>query len=291
MVLSGAMASAPGDQQADSRAVAKAVMDELGITKENIEKVYEVPYEELAAAVAKVTPELMKQGIRPNWSPVADDYFRGFPIDVGFMPWSADKPIVFGSVIGEFPTVRLSLEEKEAMTEDDKLAFLRDRFGADNADKLVELFKAAYPCHPDVLDVAYMDSMVRVPTMKSALAHAESGNKNTYIFVGAYNTMEDGNLPVWHGGEVAYMFMNTDKCFVLNEAVYGEKYTNIFSTMILNYMKTGNPNNKYLPEWKPLTNDEKYTMVIDKECYCRKDFDTELVELFDKVKPPFRFGF
>lgn len=290
IVLSGPMGGEADDAQEKTRAVAKAVMDELGITKENIEEVYEIPYEELAAAVEKVTPELAKKGIRAGWQPVKDDYFRGAPADVGFMPWSKDKPIIFGSTLGEFAMIDFTVDEKLAMTEEDKLAYLRKRFGEENADKLIELFKAAYPCHDNILDIAYADTHFRIPTLKAALAHAESGNNNTYIFVASYNSVEDGSIPIWHGGEVAYLLMNTDKCFVLNEAIYGEKYTNIFSTMTLNFMKTGNPNNKYLPEWKPLTSEEHNTMIIDKVCENRIDHDTEFIDLLVKVAPPLRFG-
>jgi len=292
MVLSGtASGRSPADAQEKTRAIANAVMAELGITKENIDDVYDIPYEAIVDAVDKVTPKLAEQGIRVNWSPVKDDkYFYGYPVDCGFAPWSKDKPILLGSVLGEFSTVRLTPEELEAMTEDDKVEFLRNRFGADNADKLIELFKEAYPSHKNLLDIAFVDTRYRIPTMQTALAHAEAGNNNTYNFLGAYNTPEDGEIPVWHGGEVCYVFMNEDKCFILNEAVYGQKYAKIFSNMTLNYVKTGNPNNRYLPDWKPLTTEDHYTMVIDKECELRKDYDKELIELVDKVTPPFRFG-
>ena len=103
---------------------------------------------------------------------------------------------------------------------------------------MMELFRKAYPKH-DILDLAYMDSMFRIPTMKAALKHAEAGNNNTYVFIAAYTAPEDGWIPVWHGGEVCYIFMNEDRVFVLNEAIYGQKLANIFSTMTLNFVKYG----------------------------------------------------
>ena len=285
MVLSGAMRNAAPSADADSRKGAKAILDELGITKDNIDKLYEVSFGDLAVAYRKVA----ETGIRINWSPIADDYFRGFPGAVGFMPWSKDKPIVFGTTLGEFPVVKLTVEEKEAMTQDDKISFLKNRFGSDS-DRLMELFRKAYPKH-DILDLAYMDSMVRIPTLQTALKHAEAGNNNTYIFIAAYNAPENGWVPLWHGGEVCYIFMNEDKVYVLNEAIYGQKLANIFSTMTLNFVKYGSPKNKYLPKWGPFTKDNQYTMIIDRECECREAFDQELVELYDKVSPiPAFFG-
>lgn len=286
IVLSGAGGMGGSDE--DSRKGAKAILDELGITKDNIEKLYEVSYDELVGAYRKVARSLAEAGVRLGWSPIADDYFRGFPGDVGFMPWSKDKPIIYGTTLGEFSNVKLTAEEKEAMTEADKIAFLKDRY-SEGADRMMELFRKAYPKH-DILDLAYMDSMFRIPTMKAALKHAEAGNNNTYVFIAAYTAPEDGWIPVWHGGEVCYIFMNEDRVFVLNEAIYGQKFANIFSTMTLNFVKHGDPNNKYLPEWKPLTTDHLYTMVIDRECELREAFDEELVELHSKYNPRPTFG-
>ena len=63
--------------------------------------------------------------------------------------------------------------------QEDKLAFLHDRFGEDT-DRLIELFRKAHPKH-DILDLAYTDTVFRIPTMKAALKHAENGLNNTDI--------------------------------------------------------------------------------------------------------------
>ena len=123
--------------------------------------------------------------------------------------------------------------------------------------------------------------------MEAALKHAENGLNNTYIYLASYCAPEDYWVPLWHGGDVCYIFMNEDKVFVLNEAIYGQKLANIFSTMALNFAKYGDPNNKYLPKWEPLTTEHHYTMVIDRECACLEDHDTELVDLVSKAGPKF----
>ncbi len=268
-------------QREASKATAKAMMDELGITKENIDKIYDVSFADLVAACKKHASPM-------GFSPVANDFFPGFPAEVGLMPFSKDKPIIYGSTLGEFPTLKLSAEEKAAMTEDDKVAFFKEKFG-DDADRMMELFKECYPDH-DLIDLACHDSRCRLGATQCAEIHVEAGCKEVYNFLAAYDVPEDGSIPIWHGGEVAYIFMNEDKVLALNPEVYGQKYASIFSTMVINFVKNGNPNNKYLPKWEPVEEGQMKTMVIDKNCRQVVNFDNELVELSAKNMPRFKLN-
>ena len=289
MVLSGSMTNDMTDTQESSRTAAKEILDVLGITKENIEKIYEVSYEELVGAYKKVAKKLSDSGVMVKWSPVKDDYFMGFPLDVGFMPWSSNKPLLFGSTIGEFLIGQVPGDKKAAMSDDEKNAFIKERYG-DKADELIALFRKAYPDH-DSFDLSCMDTMVRVPTMDTALLHSKNGLNNTYIYIASYNPPEDEYVPMWHGGDVCYILQTEDKVFVLNEAVYGQKLAQAFSAMTINYVKTGDPNNKYLPEWKNVTEDQRYTMIFDRQFRCEKDHDTELMSVLDKIAPKFVLDF
>ena len=278
--LSGARHASvyPINTDENSKAVAKAMMDDLGITKENINKIYDVPYSELTRVCKAHSNPL-------SWAPVPNDYFPGFPGDVGLMPFSKDKPVIYGSTLGECPTVHLTAEEKAVMTEADKEQFLRNRLG-ETADYLMELFRKAYPDH-DIIDMAYADTSRRFAAVTSAYAHAKAGCKEAYLFLAAYCVPEDGYIPIWHGGEVAYIFMNEDKVLVLNDPIYGQKYGQILSTMVINFVKYGNPNNKYLPKWAPVSEGENSTMIIDRTCRNVVHHDDEFIRLFDKVNPPF----
>lgn len=289
IVLSGSMSNDMTDTQEGSRKAAKAILDELNISKENIDKIYEVSYEELVNAYKRSAKSISDSGVSVKWSPVKDDYFRGFPLDTGFMPWSADKPLIFGSTLGEFLIGQIPAQEREKMDEKARLSCVKERFGS-NADKLIELFKKAYPSH-DIIDLTCMDTMVRIPTLDTAILHSENNKNNTYIFIAAYNAPEDDRIPLWHGGEVCYILQNEDRVYVLNEAVYGQKLAKIFSSLTLNFIHSGDPNTEYLPKWEPVTKDHPYTMIIDKECSCLESHDKELTALLDTLAPKFVLDF
>ena len=276
--LSGAMGGTGFTNPEKSRKTAKAMLDELGITKENIDKIYEVPYQDLVAASRKA-------GNAFGFAPVPNEFFPGFPSEVGLMPFSVDKPFIYGTVLGEFSMCKLTADEKELMNEEDRVAWLRNSLG-EPADRIMELFRKAYPDH-DILDLAYLDSMARIPTVDSAFAHVKAGSKNTYLFLAAYTVPEDGQIPIWHGGEVGFIFMNEDKVLALNDPDFGQKYARTLSTMVHNFVKYGDPNNVHLPEWKPVREGENWTMIIDKECRCVVHHDDELMETYDPVAPRF----
>ena len=280
IVLSGARAGtgSPCDTRENSRKTAREILDVLGITKANIEKIYDVPYRQLADAALKASNPFA-------FSPIENDYFPGFPALTRLMPFSAHKPIIYSSVLAEMPTCKLTAEEKEAMTEADKVKYLRGFF-PEKADELMDLFRKAYPDH-DILDLAYMNSGYRIAAERSARAHLEAGCEDVWLLHPAYTVPEDGRIPIWHGGEVGYIFMNEDKVLVLNDAENGQKYANALSTLVLNYVKNGDPNCQYLPEWKKATLQDNYTMIIDKECRCVAHHDDALVDLHYQYAPKF----
>ena len=149
----------------------------LGIGKENIQEVYTVPFLKLRWAYRQVARRLFNEGRYVIFEPEITDNFIGFPPFNGFAPCSNQKPLIISSVLGEFAACPLSPEEKEAMSEDDKIAFLRKTFG-DVADELITRFRSVYPNH-DILDLTATDTVFRQPAIDAAYEKAASGSGNT----------------------------------------------------------------------------------------------------------------
>lgn len=284
--LSGTTPQPPVNQEEDAKLLAKCILDAIGITKENIEDVYTVPYETLVCGYKKVAKKLWNDGKYISFEPLKNDYFPGYPQFDGFIPESCHKPLLISSTLAEFGNCPLSVEERKKMTIEDKKNFLRKQYGG-NADKLMELFSLAYPSH-DILDLAYIDNTFRAPAINAALKKASYGSNNTYVCVNAYNMAEDEGIPMWHGGDVCYAFMNEDRVYVANEAIDGPKKTAIMSSIIINFCKNGTPDNEHLPEWKPFTAENQTTMVIDRKSEAKLNYDSELIALIKESTAPFR---
>ncbi len=282
MVMSGARGKgglSPEQERENSLKTAKAIMDELGITKENIDKINEVPFEDIKKACNKVASPF-------SWSPVPDDFFPGFPAVVGLMPFSKDKPVIYSSTLAEFPAISIDPDEKMAMTKDDQVAYLKNLLG-EHADEMMDLFSKAYPDH-QIIDLGFMDSRCRLGASQSAVAHVEAGCENAYLMMCSYCVPEYGWIPIWHGGEMAYIFQNEDCVLVLNEEVWGQRWANMLSTLTLNFVKYGDPNCKYLPKWTPVTDGKKSTMIIDCEPRDVVNHDDKLVDMVAEFGPKFQ---
>lgn len=288
-VISGTLDDGPETNDKDSRILAKAILDKLGITKENIEKLKTVPYHDITAAYFSVVKELMNKGVCIGMSPVENDYFAGFPVLFDFTDYALEKPLLISTTLGEFNfKINIPEDVKKNLSEEDKLVMIKDRY-KDGADELLKEFKKTYPDH-DIIDLMYLDSAFRRPALEAAYKKArKSPNENTYLAMFTYNFPVEERITPWHGSDLPYIFFNAQKAPVCNEAVYGEKLSAAYKAMMLSYIRTGNPNNECMPEWKSCTKDRYYTMVIDKEINLREDHDKELIKLHTKYCPVFDF--
>ena len=115
----------------------------------------------------------------------------------------------------------------------------------------------------------------------------EAGCENVYLFLASYTVPENGRIPIWHGGEVAFIFMNEDKVLVLNDPKNGQKYSAMLTGMVLNFVKHGDPNNDHLPKWEKVRPGEDWTMIIDQTPRCVVHHDDQLIDLYHKVAPAF----
>ncbi len=55
----------------------------------------------------------------------------------------------------------------------------------------------------------------------------------------------------------------------------------------LSFAQTGKPECDILPDWKPVTPDRAPTMIFDRECALRTDYDDRLYEKINSILPPF----
>ena len=172
-------------------------------------------------------------------------------------------------------------EEPYEMTSEEVTERLAKRYG-EYAEEMSELFAKAYPEKP-LYELLAMDSYFGMPNIKFLDAKAAQSSAPTYSYMFSYTFPLYGGSPAWHCSEIPYIYHSTHKVPVCGEPVVREQLEAQLCTAFTNFAKCGNPNCDLLPQWEPYTNGNEVTMVFDRKCDTRVDFNRELIELHFKA--------
>src|SRR5205085_8293101 len=142
---------------------------------------------------------------------------------------------------------------------------LEKRYGADNVDKYIALYKEAYPADDQPQHMLTFDSQFRGGAIKQATAKSKQGGAPAYIYLFQWQSpVNDGSLGASHGMELPFMFNNIAMARTLTgggKDAY--ELADKISTAWINFIKTGNPNGKGLPKWEAYDPAKGATMIFD----------------------------
>ena len=279
VVQSGCFVSGNSTEQ-NGKAIVTALLAELKL--DDVKALETIPYAQLAAAYNKVAPEVAKTGAYVGGNPLANDWYLGDPLEVGFTEHAKTIPVMVGTVLGEFSFMpALSEEEKADAALIDSM--IEKRYGAEGK-KLKEMFAEVYP-DKDVSDVLFMDSIFRAPSTDFILKKAQHPESGTYSYKITYTFPYDGGHIAWHCSEIPFVFHNTSLVAAYNEPGVTDLLEKQMCDAWLNFARDGKPSSEDLPEWPACTADDEATMIFDKKCEVRHNYDHELVALHKKLAP------
>lgn len=281
IIMSGNYAPLLHDCLGSSEEFVKAIMDELGIS--DIKELEEVKYDRLADAYNKLQPEFMAKGANVGGSPCPNEFYAGMPANYGFREETKDIPLLIGTVYGEFSAFVSPSYDRSTLTEADAKQMLVDMLGEDAANELIPLFKEAYP-NRHLVDLLSLDFMFRGPNIPYVMDRAKL-NSNTYSYFFNHNTAMDYERVPWHCFDVPFAFHNID---MVPTAMFegADRLQEEFFNSILAFIKTGNPNNSYVPNWSPCNASEEHIMMFDSETKELVNHDHKLIPLFAKYMGP-----
>ncbi len=260
-----------------SKKLAAAMVEKLGLTKETFEEIKKVPFEKLREAYLEAVKDFEAKGeqVGRAISPVRNEYYLGNPFEVGLREEAKKIPVICGSVLCEtvlyaptFTPYTASAEKRQEL--------LEDLFG-DKKDEMITLFEKTYPGR-DLMDLYNMDLTTRSGTVEWAKLKTGFGAK-TYNYLITYQLNYFGGMPSYHGICLPLVFGNTEYVDALNEpdaVCLSQKMHQAW----INFATNGDPNGGDVPEWKPFDVEKGGTMVFDKQCEMRYDYDTELIKKY-----------
>jgi para-nitrobenzyl esterase len=287
IVMSGVIEMMAFAPPRDDRALAKHILEELGLGEVDAEKLETLPFPALARAFNRVSKKMRGQGGFIDWGPRPNEWYPGDPLQTGFSAFAKSFPTMVGSVIAEFG-FGPGIPGRRGLSSEARRAKIAERYG-NHADELIALFKTAYPGRNE-LDILSLDTLFRPGALRYIDRKAAEASAPVYSYLFALEFDYDGGKSAWHCSDIPFVFRNTDRVAVCNIEGVTEKLEDQISGAYVNFARTGNPNHATLPQWPAWSSGHKATMVFDRESGVRVDHEQALLDLLQKAAPPFDPG-
>jgi para-nitrobenzyl esterase len=269
-----------------SQTLGLTVLEKLGLTPNDAEKLDTIPYLDLAKAgneaVSKISgPRKPGSSTMFGFAPSADgDVLLQQPFSPGFADISKELPLMIGTTLNEL--MRTVYGEKDLTLVKAKER-LEKEYG-DKTDRYIKLFTKAYPDYTPQ-DLLSIDTVFRPYTIRTADARVMQGSAPLYAYFLTWKSpVDSASRGSFHGLDIPLAFNNVD----LRQDWTGNsqeawELADKMSSAWLNFAKTGNPYVEgKLPEWESYTVKNGATMVFDEKCRIVNNHDRELMRF---IKP------
>ncbi|HUY95028.1 MAG TPA: carboxylesterase/lipase family protein [Terracidiphilus sp.] len=272
-----------------SRTTAAALLKELGLDKSSVEKLHDIPIADLEAAAVKVTRMPRLTGVinfrsmseRPGWYPVMDGrVIAQHPFDPQASPLSASVPMIVGCTLNEF-TTGIGRPDAFEMTQAQLEKQVAERF-KDKSSQVIAGYRQLYPnANPFQLWSVIATSGVRRSVIEQCTRKAEQNAAPAYCYQFTWQTpILNGRLMSFHCSELAFVFNNTARCDrMTGDGEAARALAAKMSDAWIAFARTGNPNTKALPRWKPFTAAARTTMIFNDTCQAKDNLDNDQLKL------------
>lgn len=258
----------------------KAVLKQLGISEKDVDKIKDIPYQQLYDAGQRAMAASIgtrKPGTPMMWGfgPTPDgEILLQQPFQPTFPEFSTNIPVLIGTTFNELQR----LQYDQPLTMDQAREQLQKTFG-DETDAYVKAFAKAYPDYTPQ-DLVSIDWLFRPKTLITADAMAGGGNMYMYMFTWR-SPVNKGSV---HGHELKFCFNTLHHSpNELPQPTAGDlKLADTMSSVWAQFAHNGNPNIDGLPAWKPYTAQNGEMMVFNYQCGIRNNPDRELEAIIDR---------
>ncbi len=271
-----------------SQQLGLAVLEQLGLTPEEVAKLDTIAYADLVKAgneaIAKISgPRRPGSPTMFGFAPSADGVvLLQQPFSPGFAEISKDIPVMIGSTLNEMMPVAYGEKELTLEQARERLA----KVYGNKTDQYIELFAKAYPDYTPQ-DLLSIDTVFRPYTIRTADARAVESSAPLYVYFLAWKSQVDNaSKGSFHGLDIPLAFNNVDlRADWTGNTEEAWALADKMSSAWLNFVKNANPNVEgVLPEWEPYTAENGVTMYFDNECRIVNNHDRELMNFMVPVQ-------
>lgn len=263
-----------------SQRCAELMLQYLHIEPGNVREIETVDWYDLAqAAMNAIWTIQNKEGGHVGWEPHPDgSYYFGHPLDFGWRPESLKKPMLVGSVLGEFSGnfgTDIGDGIKNKWSAEQIAQYAAEKFG-DRAERMAALFAEAYPDRSPA-DMLFLDTRLRRGCLNFCRERAKAGGETWNWLFNLESPFNYGTV-AWHNAEEPYVFRNA--AYIEAQYIPGvsERLEDQMAGAWAQFAKTGTPNFDKIPFWPQVTADSVPTMCFDEQTDLRIDHDRELMK-------------
>ena len=269
----------------NSTKLAAAVLEELNLTKSQLEKIHDLPASALVTAQLAALRRVAGAGPfgapGRGWSPVMDGkIIPAHPFDPSAPAISANVPMLIGTCLNEMVN-GVDNPDVDSFDADELMKRVTQRHAGKSAD-IIAAYRREYPKESSFgLWAAISAANVRQNAVSQAERKAAQGGAPAYQYLYAWRTpVLDGRPGTFHSSEIAFVFDNADLCPRYSgggsEALalswkMGEAWAK--------FARDGNPGHRGLPEWPAYTAQKPATMIFDNQCRIKTDAEGEGLRL------------
>jgi para-nitrobenzyl esterase len=280
IIQSGAgMRSVEAKDATDS---AERLLAKLDIKANEIEKLQQLPAEQLLDAVSALSAE----GVVMRLSPVVDGhYLPTHPFDPVAAPTAAEVPLMIGCTRDEAATNLAHDPRRRRLTEPE----LRQRLAPTLGDKLDSVLSVYQRTRPDAtpwdLLIAVQSERTRRASIMLAERKVAGGPAPVFMYLFTYQTDFLGGLhKAGHGMEIPFVFDNTDDVPLVGNRPDKHELAAAVSEAWSAFARSGDPNHPGIPKWGPFTVDNQATMILDVPCRLEIDPYREELDAWESVQ-------
>lgn len=276
IIMSGTILNV--NTKAMTEELGQAVLKELHIDPAHIERINDVPYEELYAAGQRAMAASIgtrKPGTPMMWGfgPTPDgEMLLQQPFQNGFADISTNIPIMIGTTFNELQRLRYD----QSMTMDEARQELTNTFG-EETDDYIKAFAEAYPDYTPQ-DLLSIDWLFRPKTIITADEIAESRQAKTWMYM--FTKRSDVNKGSVHGAELKYCFDNIDTSTPEHPSA---GLADAMSRIWARFATVGDPNTSWLPDtWHPYSKENGELLELGDKLQFHHNHDRRLAEIIDR---------
>jgi para-nitrobenzyl esterase len=263
----------------DATANAEAILAELGIDRDNLERLQWMTADSIIEATEAAAA---KQNGRMRLAPVVDGItLPRDPFTPDAPKQSADIPVLIGWNKDEMTIFNAGAPWFGRLTEDQMKQRLGGLFGEKSAD-IVAAYQEAYPNYSPTYLFNMITGDSRMALGSVTLADRKAKQKApVFMYYLVWETpVGDGVFKSPHTLDMPFMFNNVDKSVAITgESTEARILENQMSSSWIAFARTGNPSNPSVGSWTPYTAKQRATMVFDVKPRIENDPKGELLKL------------